>query len=458
MLWGKRAEQEFGVKIAKDRTRENNLYKVCRRIYEGQPDWISDDVKTINLAKTICSELARLTTMNAEVTVTGSARAEWLQDQVKKLYPQLRQWVEYACAMGEAIIKPNGRSVDLLLPDQYIVTEEIGADIVGIIFKDDYYDAQEDKYYTRLEYHRIDDDKYTIINKVYVGESAGGMDHRVSIEDTVWKDLDEETTVENVNKGLFGLLKMPEANNIVIGSNRGISVFSDALEELEDLDVAYSRNSKEVFDSKRTILLDSDRLMASGAKVGSNNKAALVEAAGLPDYVRLVEGEGTGDIYHEINPTLNTAVRLQGIDAYLSQIGYKCGFSNGYFVFNQKTGMVTATQVESDDRRTLQTVRDIRASLEACLTDLIDALNSFADAYYDIPGGEYEVSFDFEDLTLNENEDKMRFLSFVQNGWIPVWYYLMTFEGYTEEEAKEIAMEPTAMAGLFSGLGGTEGA
>ena len=457
MLWKKRAEQEFGVKIV-DRTRENDLYKVCRKIYEGSPDWIDDDIKTINLAKTICSELARLATMNVEVTVTGSARAEWLQEQIDKVAPRLRAWTEYACALGEAIIKPNGRSVDLILPDQYIVTEEIGADIVGIIFKDDYYDAETEQYYTRLEYHRIDDGKYTITNKVYVGDHAGDMERRVDISETVWSDLDDEVTVEGVEKMLFGLLKMPDGNNINIGSNRGISVFSDAIEELRDVDVAYSRNSREVWDSKRTVLLDSDRLMATGAKVGSNNKAALVEAAGLPDYVRLIEGDGAGDIYHEINPSLNTGTRLQGIDALLSQIGFKCGFSNGYFVFNQKTGMVTATQVESDDRRTLQTVKDIRAALKECIGDLIDALNSFADAYYDVPGGDYEVSFDFEDLTLNENEDKMRFLSFVQNGWIPVWYYLVHFEGYTEEEAKEIAIEPTAMAGLFSGLGGAEGA
>lgn len=452
MIWQRRAEQEFGVKIV-DRTREAELYKTCRKIYEGEPFWLDDGISTVNLAKTICSEIARLTTMNTEIAVTGSARAEWLQSQVDKLMPRLRQWVEYACAMGEAIVKPNGRSVDLVLPDQYVVTEEVGSDITGIIFKDEYYDARADVYYTRLEYHRIDD-VYTVTNKVYVGESPGDMEREVPIESTVWSDLEEETTVENVEKMLFGVIKMPSANNINIGSNRGIPVFSDALEELKDVDIAYSRNAKEVFDSKRTVLLDSDRLMASGGRLGQNNKDKLVEAAGLPDYVRIVEGTGTGDIYHEINPTLNTAVRLQGIDALLSQIGFKCGFSNGYFVFNQKTGMVTATQVESDDRRTLQTVNDVRTQLKDCLADLIDALNSFADAY-GIPSGEYEVSYDFADLTLNENEDKLRFLSFVQQGWIPVWYYLVNFEGFTEEEAKEIAIEPSQMMQLF---GGGEGA
>lgn len=453
MLWAKRAEQIFDVKIV-DRSKEQNLYKVCRRIYEGNPDWVSDDIKTINMAKSVCSELARLTTMNTEITVTGSARAEWLQKEVDKITPRLRQWVEYGCGMGEAIMKPNGRSVDLVLPDEYIVTEEVGADITGIIFKDEYYDAETELWYTRLEYHRIKDEAYTITNKVYVGERSGDLEKEVSIEDTVWSDISEETTVEGVEKMLFGVLKMPSANNINIGSNRGLSVFSDAIEELKDVDVAYSRNSREVLDSKRTVLLDSDRLMASGAKVGSNNKSALVEAAGLPDYVRLIEGDGAGDIYHEINPSLNTAVRLQGIDALLSQIGFKCGFSNGYFVFNQKTGMVTATQVESDDRRTLQTVKDVRKQLEKCITDLIDALSAFADAYYEIPSGEYEIAFDFQDLTINENEDKLRFLSFVQNGWIPVWYYLMKFEGYSEDEAKEIAIEPTQMMGLFGGEAG----
>ena len=57
----------------------------------------------------------------------------------------------------------------------------------------------------------------------------------------------------------------------------------------------------------------------------------------FPDYVKNVYGNGTDDFYREINPSLNTTERLAGINALLSQIGFKCGFSNGYFVFNEKT-------------------------------------------------------------------------------------------------------------------------
>lgn len=157
--------------------------------------------------------------------------------------------------------------------------------------------------------------------------------------------------------------------------------------------------------------------------------------------MRIVEGTGEGDIYHEINPSLQTETRITGINMLLSQIGFKCGFSNGSFVFNEKTGMVTATQVEADDRRTLQLIADVRTQLQTALDGLIYALNAFADGYDLTPSDAYEVAYDMKDLTENVEEDKARWFGFVQQGYVPFWFYLVKFEGYSEEEARKIEEE-----------------
>ena len=437
MLWAYKAEQEFDVKIASN-DKTVNFIKECVDAYEGHPYWAEGDIRTINVAETVCSEVARLTTLNASVSITGSARADYLQAQIDRLKTKLRHWVEYGCANGEVVIKPNGYTVDVVFPSQYIITEEIGTDIIGIIFQDSYYNPRNEYWYTRLEYHRIDGEKYYISNRCFRGESENDLAKRVDIKETLWKDLQEDTVATNVERMLFGMFRLPNANNLNPNSNRTLPLFANAMEELSDADIAYSRMSKEIYDSKRTVLLDSDRLMVGGSKIGNAQKQVIVENAGLPDFVKMIDGTGSGDIYHEINPTLNTAMRVQGLNTILSQIGYKCGFSNGYFVFNEKTGMVTATQVESDDRRTLQLIADVREQLRACLEGLIYALDRFADAYDLAPRGTYEVTFDFMDITENHEEDKLRWFSYVQSGYVPFWYYLVNYEGFTEEEAKQI--------------------
>lgn len=222
-------------------------------------------------------------------------------------------------------------------------------------------------------------------------------------------------------------------------------------EEFKDLDIAYSRNAKEIRDSKRTVLLDSDRLLPTAGDKVINSAAGFVakrEELGLPDYVKNVFGDGQSNFYEEINPTLNTDVRLIGINALLSQIGYKCGFSNGYFVFNESTGIQTATGVEAEQQRTIQFIKDCRDKLESCLDGLIYALNVFADLYDYAPVGEYEVVYDFGDITYDKETDRARWYGYVTGGHIPFWYYLVKHEGYSEEEAKQLEMaakpkEPT---------------
>ena len=143
---------------------------------------------------------------------------------------------------------------------------------------------------------------------------------------------------------------------------------------------------------------------------------------------------------------------MTGINALLSQIGYKCGFSNGYFVFNEKQGVQTATQVESDDRRTIQLIKDIRDKLEYCINGLVYALDKFADLYDTVPTGDYEIFYDFGDITYNVEEDRARWYSYVVAGKIPFWYYLTKFEGFTEEDAKAIEAQAQPQAELFGGI------
>ncbi len=444
MIFSAKAKEEFDVKEITSSVMDDFVNK-CARIYDGNPDWLDaeDGIKTINFAKSICEETAKLTTLGIRISIDGSARAEWLQKQIDAIFYKLRSWVEYGCAYGTICLKPNGKTIDVVFPSEFMITDTSNGKITGIVFVNSDMSADGKVYYTRLEYHRFINDLYAITNKCYVGTTANEIGKTIDIKETPWSDLTEEQYISGLYKPLFSMLVMPSANNIDVKSPMGMPRFSEAIEELKDLDIAYSRNSTEIYDSSRIVLMDSDKLVVNRGEnalsVNTWNNAK--ERMKLPKFVRNVLGNGTDDYYQEINPSLNTEQRLNGINALLSQIGFKCGFSNGYFVFNEKTGMVTATQVESDDRRTIQTIKDVRDALESCLTDLINALDKFASLYVLAPLGTYECVFDFGDITYSYDEDKKTWWGYVQSGKMPFWRYLVKFEGMTEDEAKAIQNE-----------------
>lgn len=383
-------------------------------IYSGFPSWVSkeDRIKTINFAKTICSETARLTTLALGIELDGGPRAEYLQNRIDNvLMPKLRNWVELGCASGTVVIKPNGEGADIVTPDRFFVVDKDGnGNISGIIFEDTYQSGK--KYYTKLEYHRYlnasvrmpgeesekDVTYYMISNKTYKSDNSQGIGKECDISETKWKNLLPEVTItknngDKINSMLFGVFRMPAANNIDFDSPLGMAIFSEAIEEMKDLDIAYSRNAGEIFDSENIELVDDRLLMLSGSKVNSDSEIK------LPHHVHNVFGQGANNFYQAIERPLRTDIRITGMSNLLSMIGYKCGYSNGYFVFDQKTGMVTATQVESDDRRTIQTIKDIRDALQVAVNGYLYAESVFADLYSLAPIGEYEANYSFGDIT-----------------------------------------------------------
>ena len=454
-MWQKEAQDKFGVE-----TIESDVMKAALNdwvnIYQGKPDWAlpddkgNVDIESFNFAKKLCNETARLTTLALGIAVEGSVRAEWINSFMESYISRMKnEECEKACAFGYIILKPNGESIDYVMPWDFCPTHATDGKVDGGIFFDHYHEPGDKWYYTRLEWQRFEDVSedvriFRITNRTYKATGANGIGQECSMKETVWAHLQKDAAYQNIEQPLFSIFKMPLSNNIDMSSPLGVSIFSNAQKELKNLDIAWTRLEDEIFDSQKIaflgdMLIEEDgkpvrRRIAPGGAVDKTGKA-------LPRWARILPGSTTGDEYHEVNPALQTTDRLSGIDHFLNLVGVKCGYSTGQFVLNGRTGHVTATQVEADDRETIQYIKQIRDSFQSATDGLIYALDKYADIYGLVPVGVYEVNYDFGDITYNWEEDRSRHWGYVLQGKYPLWLYYVKFEGMSEEEAKLLVAE-----------------
>ena len=463
-LWQKEAQDKFKVE-----TLESDVMRKAQKewmdTYQGKPPWADDDIESFNFAKKLCNETARLTTLALGISIEGSARADWHNTFMKSYIHRMKEeFCEKAAAFGYIIMKPNGKGIDYLMPWEFCPTDVDDGEIIGGIFYDHYHESGDKWYYTRLEWHRFEqkvpesEKMYRITNRAYKSDAPDAIGKEVDLASTVWADMMDDASISNLEKPLFSVFKMPIANNVDLNSPLGVSLFSNGMKELKNLDVAWTRMGDEVFDSQKKVFMGDMLTEEPGRPVRNRILAnGVVDKTGqsLPRYVHILPGSNTGEEYHEINPTLQTADRINGINHFLDMVGVKCGYSAGQFVLDGRTGQVTATQVESDDRETIQTIKQIRDSFQTATDNLIYAQDKYADLYGLAPVGAYEINYDFGDITYNWEEDRARHWQYVQNGKYPLWMYYVNFEGMSEEEAKAVVAEAKAenkveqRAGLF---------
>lgn len=469
-LWQKEAQDKFGVE-----TIESDVMKAALNdwvnIYQGKPDWTlpddkgNIDIESFNFAKKLCNETARLTTLALGITVEGSARADWINGFMESYIARMKnEECEKACAFGYIILKPNGEGIDYVMPWDFCPTHATDGKIDGGIFFDHYHEPGDKWYYTRLEWQRFEDVSedvriFRITNKTYKATGANGIGQECNIKETVWANLQEDIAYENIERPLFSIFKMPIANNIDLQSPLGVSIFSNAIGELEGTDIAWTRFDDETYDSQHITFLGDSLIEEPGKPVRKRRSSGgIVDKIGraLPRRVRILPGSTTGEEYHEETPTLQLTERTAGVNHRLDMVGVKCGYSPGYFVLNGRSGYVNTLQVEADDRATIQTIKQIRDSFQSATDGLIYALDKYADIYSLAPVGVYEINYDFGDITYNWEEDRARHWQYVTLGKYPLWLYYVKFEGMSEEEAKAVAAEAKSENEPKEGLFGEE--
>lgn len=444
----------FGVELLSSPAMQTALEK-WDNISRGRPPWLNgeDGIETVNMAKHISDHRAKLTALDIGIALSGSARADYLQGLADDLLGRLPDQLAEADRLGGMMIKWNGSTWDFVLPGCFGITgKDDNGEITGAIFAS--HTMERGRGFTRLEYHSLEKSGvYKVRNKAFAdrlgsgGETALGQEVPLTHIER-WAKLAPDVTLKNVKHPLFGFYRVPGANTIDPGSPLGLSVFANALPELKAIDTAISRKNAEVEDSKHITFV--------GQPLIQNAQNRNIQ---LPRFVRGL-GMGLKDndtsAIHEHVPTLLTDQRIKDINFDLSMAGVKCGFSEGVFVMDGQTCMITATQVEADDRDTIQTIKADRDALKAALEQALYGADVLCTLYGLAPLGAYETAFNFGDITYSYEEDKAAWRSYVAQGWVPKWLYFTKFEGMSEEEAKALCAEAESSQREKASLFGVE--
>lgn len=411
----------------------NDKITLWADMYENNSPWLNDDVTGLNLAAAISSELARLVTIEMQTAVSGSERAEYLENIYRAVAEKARNFTEVACAKGAIVLKPYVKDreicIDYIHPEDFMPLEFDGdGKITGAAFCDRVY--KDGKVYTRVEEHRLTD-RYIIKNKGYVSRTTTELGKEIPLgEVEEWSAIEPYAEISGIRKPLFAYFKMPFSNAFDGDSPLGVSVYARAVDLIKDADILYSELLWEFESGKRALFIDESALTRDklGRKI-------------IPDS-RLYRMLSTDDdtLFKDWTPTLRFDEINGGLNRILRAIEFNIGLAYGTISDAGRFDR-TAEEIRASMQRSYAMVTDIQRALKNALEQLVCAMDIWCSIYHLAPEGNYSVSFDFDDSIIadrkTEFEEKMRLLD---AGVMLPWEFRSWYFGEEEDCAKAMLL------------------
>lgn len=445
-----------------------NKISLWRKMYRDEPEWKGEDndfVKTLNLPAVIASKLSGNITAEMKVDIGGTPRADFIMEQSKKILGPVRvqEIVEKAQALGGVIVKPyikgEGIAFDISEADEnFPVDFDDDGNMTGCIFMDRR--RVNNAYYTRLEFHRFEGTLYRISNAAFRSNSQDNIGSRVPLNSvSAWSDIEEEVTIDDLEKPLFAYYKTPVSNNYDSNAKHvGVSAFGRATDLIEEADRLWSNFLWEFESGKRAMYIDDTAL-----KLSSDGKPYL---ASDRFYRRVSGASSIGDsnkLFEDWTPTIRQAELLEGLDSILARIEKNCGLAAGTLMTNPgRIVEKTATEIIMTNQDTFLTIVNNQKNLESMLNDLFYAVNALIDLYGLAPDGEYEAMYEFDDSVIVDKDKQFsQDMQTKNGGMMPKIVFLQRNYKLTEDEARKWLSEQTKEAQadleLLTGFGGGPG-
>lgn len=436
-------KEKLGINIAVTPKMKQAIRK-WQKAYTNESDWLNKDVKTLNIAASVASEIARLVTIENTIEISGSQRADFISEQLNGFKNNKKNIVEIACSVGGMVFKPyvsNGKILldftyqDEMLPFRF----DDNGKITGIIFPS--YKFQGNRKFTRLEIHDYkSEESYRIQNKCFMSKDVSIDTNEIrnlgtevplsSIEE--WSDIEADINISGVDGPFFSFFKIPIANNIERKSPLGVSVYARAIEDMKDADIQASRMDWE-FESKETAI-ELDGTMIEEDIYGTKKLPK-----GKERLFRTYDGEtfsGTGSkLFEHFSPEIRDESFSRGLDRILKRIEFNCGLAYGTLSDPQNVDK-TAEEIKSSKQRSYQLVKDIQESLEAAISCLVHVMDDICTVNGLTPEGAIQEIYSWDDsIIIDTEKEQENDRKDVAMGVMSLLEYRMKWKGEDEKTA-----------------------
>lgn len=254
---------------------------------------------------------------------------------------------------------------------------------------------------------------------------------------SVLTELDLPTGVEpEVNTGstvpMFQLIRPNIANNLDLNCPMGISVFANAIDQLEGVDLVYDSYQNEFRLGRKRITVP---ITMARTMMEEDGSAAPVFDDNDTEFYAVPATEGAENKIVEHNMELRHEAHEAAIKSGLAMLSYKCGMGDDRYSFDH--GQVkTAKEVVSDKSDLFQSLKKHELLLERALVGLVRAVAVLLGL-----GTDFETAVNFDDSIIEDADStRLRDLQEVRDGIMQKWEFRVKW--YGEDQAAAKAMCP----------------
>ncbi len=291
-------------------------------------------------------------------------------------------------------------------------------------------------YYTLLEFHEWQDEKYVISNELYKSDNSNVVGKQVPLS-ILYPDLAETVTLEGLRRPLFAYFRTPGANNKSLESPLGVGIVDNAKEILDTINNTHDQFAWEIQMGQRRVVVPAEFLKTDEAHPPMFDSDQNV-------FVGMYGAENAG--IKDITTAIRTVQYKDAIDHWIKEFEVQVGLSVGSMSYADD-GLKTATEIVSNNSMTYQTRSSYLTMVEKVINELVHSifelagyaeLNSTGKPLFELNYDDYKVDISFEDgIFVNQDKQQEDDLKAVVAGVMPKKQFLIRNYNLSDQELKE---------------------
>lgn len=424
--------------------------QLWQNVFENNPPWKSVNkqglykpkekrkMKRLNIAKVLCDNFADLTfSEQVEITVNDKNYQEYINKQLNAngFWKNMPELLANAYALGGCVVKvfssDDKPKIDYIHADKFVPLDWDGKDVYDGAFVS--VTVKGSKYYTLIERQN----KGKVEYKLYKSGGNSELGSPVELSE-LYENLPDTTAYEGIDIPMFAYFKPSVSNNCEYDTPLGMSIFGNALDTLESLDVAFDSFSREFVLGRKRIIVPASSIQtvidpSTGemAKYFDSDDEAFVA----------LKTEDTENLKITDNTVvLRVEEHVNAINALLNILCLQVGLSAGSMSFDAVQGVKTATEVVSQDSKTHRTIKSNQNLLTEMIESVIHSLIALGVWLGDIHKKEYKLTVGWQDnVVVDDNTLIDNTIKEYSAGLIDLETALMKVHKFDEESAKKMA-------------------